>query len=59
MSNTFQLVNTNLPTLFNQLNNNKIDLDAEYQRDVVWKNEQRSEVINSIFQNYPIKKWQN
>ena len=54
MSNTFQLVNTNLPTLFNQLNNNKIDLDAEYQRDVVWNNGQRSEVINSIYKNYPI-----
>jgi len=54
MSNTFQLINTNLPTLFNELVNNKINLNVEYQRDVVWSIEQRSDVINSIIQNYPI-----
>tara|TARA_B110000208_G_scaffold188231_1_gene247520 strand:+ start:1521 stop:2576 length:1056 start_codon:yes stop_codon:yes gene_type:complete len=54
MSHLFQLVNTNIPTLFNDLMNNKINLDPEYQRDVVWKQEQRSDVINSIYKNYPI-----
>ncbi|KAK1227752.1 hypothetical protein PQX77_009223 [Marasmius sp. AFHP31] len=38
--------------LYKQLKDNLIDLNAEYQRDVVWTKEKQSFLIDSIFNNY-------
>lgn len=36
-------------TIITDCNNNKIDLNAKYQRDVVWKTDKKSAFINSVF----------
>lgn len=38
-------------TLVTEYSNKQIDLNAKYQRDVVWKDEQKSAFINSVFKN--------
>ena len=38
-------------TLCTEYQNKQIDLNAKYQRDVVWKDEQKSAFINSVYKN--------
>ncbi|KAH6894821.1 hypothetical protein BKA70DRAFT_1570624 [Coprinopsis sp. MPI-PUGE-AT-0042] len=38
--------------LFDQMHNQDIDLDAEYQRDVVWPDAKQISLIDSIFRNF-------
>ncbi|EEB87838.1 hypothetical protein MPER_14649, partial [Moniliophthora perniciosa FA553] len=40
--------------LFEQIHLGGIDLDPEYQRDVVWTKEKQSQLIDSILRNYYI-----
>jgi len=40
--------------LFEQIESGEIDLDAEYQRDVVWPDKNQSKLIDSILRNYYI-----
>ncbi|KAF8837162.1 hypothetical protein BDN67DRAFT_973331 [Paxillus ammoniavirescens] len=41
-------------SLYDQIIENAIDLDPEYQRDVVWQEEKQSGLIDSILRNYYI-----
>ncbi|EPS97903.1 hypothetical protein FOMPIDRAFT_17561, partial [Fomitopsis schrenkii] len=41
-------------SLFDQIIENTIDLDPEYQRDVVWPETKQSGLIDSILRNYYI-----
>ncbi|KAF9220655.1 hypothetical protein BS17DRAFT_713659 [Gyrodon lividus] len=41
-------------SLYDQIIENAIDLDPEYQRDVVWHEEKQSGLIDSILRNYYI-----
>ncbi|KAH7886787.1 hypothetical protein F5I97DRAFT_1050037 [Phlebopus sp. FC_14] len=41
-------------SLYDQIIDNAIDLDPEYQRDVVWNEEKQSGLIDSILRNYYI-----
>ncbi|KAH6874803.1 hypothetical protein BKA70DRAFT_1128822 [Coprinopsis sp. MPI-PUGE-AT-0042] len=38
--------------LFDQMHNQDIDLDAEYQRDVVWPDAKQISLMDSIFRNF-------
>uniref|UniRef100_A0A0W0G065 GmrSD restriction endonucleases N-terminal domain-containing protein n=1 Tax=Moniliophthora roreri TaxID=221103 RepID=A0A0W0G065_MONRR len=40
--------------LFEQIRRGDIDLDPEYQRDVVWTAQKQTQLIDSIFRNYYI-----
>ncbi|KAI3613826.1 hypothetical protein WG66_013644 [Moniliophthora roreri] len=40
--------------LFEQIKNRAIDLNPEYQRDVVWTTQKQIQLIDSIFRNYYI-----
>lgn len=39
-------------SLYDQIIDNSVDLDPEYQRDVVWSDEKQSGLIDSILRNY-------
>lgn len=39
-------------SLYDQIIDNAIDLDPEYQRDVVWSDEKQSGLVDSILRNY-------
>ncbi|KAF7323100.1 hypothetical protein HMN09_00090200 [Mycena chlorophos] len=39
-------------SLFKQIDNGDIDLEPEYQRDVVWPESKQIKIIDSIFRNY-------
>ncbi|KAI6001912.1 hypothetical protein EDD15DRAFT_2472675 [Pisolithus albus] len=39
-------------SLYDQIIDNAVDLDPEYQRDVVWSDEKQSGLIDSILRNY-------
>ncbi|TFY57533.1 hypothetical protein EVJ58_g6962, partial [Rhodofomes roseus] len=41
-------------SLFDQMMDNTIDLDPEYQRDIVWSDSKQSGLIDSILRNYYI-----
>ncbi|KAI9462077.1 hypothetical protein HD554DRAFT_2027786 [Boletus coccyginus] len=41
-------------SLYDQIIDNAIDLDPEYQRDVVWQEEKQSGLIDSVLRNYYI-----
>ncbi|KAJ7590773.1 hypothetical protein C8J56DRAFT_542375 [Mycena floridula] len=38
--------------LYTELQNNRINLDPEYQRDVVWTDTKQSSLIDSLYHNY-------
>ncbi|TFK19225.1 hypothetical protein FA15DRAFT_601950 [Coprinopsis marcescibilis] len=38
--------------IFEQIHNQDIDLDAEYQRDVVWPDSKQISLIDSIYRNF-------
>ncbi|KAH0835739.1 hypothetical protein J3R83DRAFT_9564 [Lanmaoa asiatica] len=41
-------------SLYDQIIDNAIDLDPEYQRDVIWQEEKQSGLIDSVLRNYYI-----
>ncbi len=43
--------NKSVQTVFTETDSGQIDLNAKYQRDVVWKTDQKSAFINSVFKN--------
>ncbi|KZO93092.1 hypothetical protein CALVIDRAFT_540344 [Calocera viscosa TUFC12733] len=48
------VVQVSTKMLFDEMESKEIDLDAEYQRDVVWPDKNQSKLIDSIFRNYYI-----
>ncbi|KAH7398692.1 hypothetical protein DE146DRAFT_655333 [Phaeosphaeria sp. MPI-PUGE-AT-0046c] len=44
----------NLADLIKDLNNNKIDVNPEYQREVVWTADRMTGLVNSLMENYYI-----
>ena len=49
---TFSTHQTNLNTLFDDIRDGNINLNPDYQRDVVWNNVLRTDLINSIMDGY-------
>ncbi|ARF09827.1 protein of unknown function DUF262 [Indivirus ILV1] len=45
------LENKSVSTIVTECNNGQIDLTARYQRDIVWKEDQKSAFIDSVFKN--------
>ena len=43
--------------LIRKFNQGKIIIDPDFQRNVVWKHEQKSQFIESIILNYPLPPW--
>ena len=37
-----------------KIKNNRIDLDPEYQRDIVWNQKKRQSLIETMWKNYPV-----
>ncbi|KZT54225.1 hypothetical protein CALCODRAFT_485737 [Calocera cornea HHB12733] len=48
------VVQVSTKMLFDEIESGEIDLDAEYQRDVVWPDKNQSKLIDSVFRNYYI-----
>lgn len=44
-----QLEQKSVSTIITEYNNKQIDLNAKYQRDIVWKNDKKSAFVNSVF----------
>lgn len=43
--------------LIRKINQNKIIIDPDFQRNIVWKHEQKSEFIESVILNFPLPPW--